>query len=115
MWPASIRAPKRALATKCKWQPILTTCTSSASQTKKRFGDRAECQSTLGLMRRGFCFSPDNLRQGVMHMTNEERVRKIEVYGSAYDLLTEALKEFPPEMWQYRSAPNDWTIHEIVV
>ncbi len=48
-------------------------------------------------------------------MTNEERTRKIEVYGSANDLLTAALTEFPPGMWQYRSAPDNWTIHEIVI
>ena len=46
---------------------------------------------------------------------NEERSRKIEVYGSAYAMLIEALQEFPQTMWQYRPAPDRWTIHEIIV
>lgn len=48
-------------------------------------------------------------------MSGEERVRKIEQYGQAHALLVEALKRFPREMWQYRPAPDRWTIHEIVV
>src|SRR5258708_37393443 len=48
-------------------------------------------------------------------MTREERTRKIESYGTAYTQLTEALKQFPVGMWQFRPAPNDWTIHEIIV
>lgn len=46
---------------------------------------------------------------------NEERSRKIEMYGSAYAMLIEALQEFPQAMWQYRPAPDRWTIHEIIV
>ena len=48
-------------------------------------------------------------------MTAEERARKIEVYGRAYEELVAALREFPEEMWQYRAAPDGWTIHETVV
>ena len=48
-------------------------------------------------------------------MTPEARREKIEWYGRAYDLLAEALKAFPREMWQFRPAPDRWTIHEIVV
>ena len=48
-------------------------------------------------------------------MQPEERRRKIESYGNAYELLVNALQEFPSEMWQYRSAPDCWTIHEIIV
>lgn len=44
-----------------------------------------------------------------------ERQEKMALYGRAYELLTAALKRFPREMWQYRSAVDDWTIHEIVV
>ena len=48
-------------------------------------------------------------------MNDAQRKEKIVFYGQAADLLTEALAKFPREMWQYRSAVDDWTIHEIVV
>ncbi len=48
-------------------------------------------------------------------MTTSNRCDKIEAYGAAYDLLTAAIKQFPREMWQYRPAPDRWTIHEIIV
>jgi DinB superfamily len=44
-----------------------------------------------------------------------ERNRLIECYGNAYPLLIEALKEFPKEMWQWKPAPEKWSIHEIIV
>ena len=47
--------------------------------------------------------------------TLEERQRKIESYGQAHRYLIEALAQFPREMWQYRPAPDGWTIHEIVI
>lgn len=48
-------------------------------------------------------------------MTATERQQKIESYGSAHAKLVEALQQFPQEMWQFRTAPEDWTIHEIIV
>ena len=33
----------------------------------------------------------------------------------AYEKLIAALPHFPREMWQYRPAPDRWTIHEIIV
>ena len=48
-------------------------------------------------------------------MDSAERAHKIEVYGNAYRELVEGLKEFPREMWGYRSQVDPWTIHEIVV
>ena len=48
-------------------------------------------------------------------MTFEERQRKIESYGSAHRVLVEGLKRFPHEMWQFRPAPDRWTIHEIII
>ncbi len=48
-------------------------------------------------------------------MTPETRQEKIEWYGRAHTLLVEALQEFPREMWQFRPAPDRWTIHEIIV
>ncbi len=44
-----------------------------------------------------------------------DRLHKIESYGRAYDKLVTALQPFPHDMWQYRPAPEQWTIHEIVV
>ena len=48
-------------------------------------------------------------------MTNQERSQKIESYGQAYERLVEGLKQFPQEMWHFKPAPGDWSIHEIVV
>jgi hypothetical protein len=48
-------------------------------------------------------------------MTKQERTRLIESYGKAYDTLIEALKEFPKEMWQWKPAPDKWSIHEIII
>jgi hypothetical protein len=48
-------------------------------------------------------------------MTPEERNHKIEAYGMAHQQLTAALERFPREMWQFRPAPERWTIHEIVI
>jgi hypothetical protein len=48
-------------------------------------------------------------------MTKQERAQLIESYGNAYQILINALKEFPVEMWQWRPAPGKWTIHEIVI
>ena len=48
-------------------------------------------------------------------MTSEERQRKIESYGFAYQALVEGLKRFPREMWQFRPASDRWTIHEIII
>ncbi len=48
-------------------------------------------------------------------MTAEERLKKIESYGNAHTKLLEALQQFPQEMWLFKPAPDDWSIHEIVV
>jgi uncharacterized damage-inducible protein DinB len=48
-------------------------------------------------------------------MTNQERAKKIESYGQAYERLLEGLKQFPQEMWHFKPAPNDWSIHQSVV
>lgn len=50
-----------------------------------------------------------------MQFTPEQRDRKIESYGKAHQFLIEALPRFPREMWQFRPAPSEWSIHEIVV
>jgi len=48
-------------------------------------------------------------------MNNSERQQKIESYGCAYDVLVEALREFPETMWQFKPSPDDFSIHEIIV
>jgi uncharacterized damage-inducible protein DinB len=48
-------------------------------------------------------------------MTTEERNKVIESYGQAYHQLMEAMKELPREMWQFKPAPDRWSIHEIIV
>jgi hypothetical protein len=48
-------------------------------------------------------------------METIERQEKLELYARAYDLLVDALAQFPREMWHFRAAPDDWTIHEIVI
>ena len=45
-------------------------------------------------------------------MTHEERRKKIESYGKAYDQLVAALQEFPREMWQFKPAPDRWRVPE---
>ncbi len=48
-------------------------------------------------------------------MTAEERKRKIENYGVAYDILSEGIKAFPREMWHFKPSPEFWSIHEIII
>ncbi len=48
-------------------------------------------------------------------MPHADRSQKIEVYRTAYPQLVAALQTFPQEMWQFRPAPERWTIHEIII
>lgn len=48
-------------------------------------------------------------------MTISARKELIESYGNAYYLLVEALREFPREMWQWKPAPDKWSIHEVLI
>jgi hypothetical protein len=48
-------------------------------------------------------------------MNSSERTQLVEIYGSAYDILAEAVWRFPREMWQFRANPDTWTIHEILI
>ena len=43
------------------------------------------------------------------------RSERIELYSKAYELLIDSLKEFPKEMWQFKPAPNKWSIHEVLI
>jgi len=48
-------------------------------------------------------------------MNKQERNEKIELYGRGYELLTEALKDIPKEMWTFKPAPSEWSVHEVLV
>lgn len=46
-------------------------------------------------------------------MDANERQEKIILYGRAYEILVGALAQLPREMWDYRPAPDEWTVREI--
>lgn len=48
-------------------------------------------------------------------MDKQERDEKIELYGRGYALLTEALKEVPPEAMKFKPEPKEWSVHEIIL
>jgi DinB family protein len=48
-------------------------------------------------------------------MNGEERNKKIELYGRGFDMLVDVLKDIPRDMWQFRPAPTEWSIHEVIV
>jgi len=48
-------------------------------------------------------------------MTTDGRNRILESYGSAYEQLIAALEELPREMWTFKSSPERWSVHEIIV
>jgi len=39
----------------------------------------------------------------------------LELYSNAYNNLIAALEEIPKEMWQYKPAPNKWSVHEVLI
>jgi len=48
-------------------------------------------------------------------MDTKERNEKIELYGRGFDMLTEMLKDVPLEMWKFKPAPAEWSVHEVLV
>jgi len=48
-------------------------------------------------------------------MNDEERSQKLEEYGRGYDHLLEALAGIPRESWDFKPAPTEWSVHEIIV
>ena len=48
-------------------------------------------------------------------MTTTDRNALIQSYGQAYHTLTEAIKRYPREMWQWKPAPEKWSIHEVII
>jgi len=48
-------------------------------------------------------------------MTREERRQRLESFGRAPVLLSNALRQFPKKMWLYKPVPERWSIHEIIL
>lgn len=48
-------------------------------------------------------------------MSSNARKQRIETYGMAHQTFVAALERFPREMWNFRPASDQWTIHEITV
>jgi hypothetical protein len=48
-------------------------------------------------------------------MDSKERNEKIELYGRGFDMLVDVLKDIPREMWKFKPAPTEWSIHEVIV
>ena len=48
-------------------------------------------------------------------MDIQERNILIESYGNAYTLLTEAVQNYPANMWQWKPASDQWSIHEVII
>lgn len=48
-------------------------------------------------------------------MNIEERNQKIELYGQGFEMLVHILQDIPREMWQFKPAPNEWSIHEVII
>ena len=48
-------------------------------------------------------------------MNTTERHEKIELYGRGFDMLVEVLKDIPREMWNFKPAPAEWSIHEVII
>ena len=48
-------------------------------------------------------------------MNTQERNISIESYGQAYNLLTEGMAKYPTDMWQWKPAPDKWSIHEVLI
>jgi len=48
-------------------------------------------------------------------MNTAERNEKIELYGNGFDMLVHVLKDIPREMWQFKPAQTEWSIHEVII
>src|ERR1051326_2993661 len=48
-------------------------------------------------------------------MNSDERNSKIELYGNGFDMLVEVLKDIPREMWQFKPAQHEWSIHQVLI
>jgi hypothetical protein len=48
-------------------------------------------------------------------MDAKERNERIELYGQGFDMLVHVLKDIPREMWKFKPAPAEWSIHEVII
>ncbi len=48
-------------------------------------------------------------------MKNKDRNNKIEEYGAGFDLLKTALEEIPSKAWEFKPAPSEWSVHEVII
>lgn len=48
-------------------------------------------------------------------MDKQERNALIEEYGAGYSNLKACLDSLPRAMWQFKPAPSEWSVHEIIV
>jgi hypothetical protein len=48
-------------------------------------------------------------------MTPEERKQKIKRYGKGYSMLEKTLTGIPRKAWQFKPAPAEWSVHEIII
>ncbi len=48
-------------------------------------------------------------------MNEDERKKKIEEYGGGFELFSSTLAGMPREMWEFKPAPGEWSVHEVIV
>lgn len=48
-------------------------------------------------------------------MNQDKRNKLIEEYGRGFDLIMDALKEIPREMWAFKPSPDAWNVKEILI
>ena len=48
-------------------------------------------------------------------MNIDERNQKIELYGKGFEMLVHILQDIPREMWQFKPAQNEWSVHEVII
>src|ERR1700690_556879 len=48
-------------------------------------------------------------------MNQDERNQKVEEYGRGFDLFNATLNQIPHEAWEFKPAPNEWSIHETII
>lgn len=48
-------------------------------------------------------------------MDKQERNEKIELYGQGFDMLVHVLQDIPREIWKFKPAPTEWSIHEVLI
>lgn len=48
-------------------------------------------------------------------MNRDEYNNLVEKYGGGYDLFAVALAQVPREAWEFKSSPDEWSVHETVV